>query len=386
MDVLSDVTTPEGKPSKITLKSLSALFYRGAPAFAAALVITAVIPLLRTKAMAPPDISIQYLEASVLRLMMSDELAIDGELERAGDKLENALAGVSSRELENRAVRELVDSATKIRDHIAASDRKSAVDSLLIFRKKSDEVSAAMYRPPGEIRASRVDYLAATGGLVALVFMATVLYRRRRTAEKISGESAARDVELVRREFSVERERTTGLQQKLVEAGKLMRTKDAGLDDAARLLASLAASEKSQAALIQSLELKRAEADAEAFTRISEFGVLNRKVATAEAESRELTKSHALVIGQLDSALSQLREVTSLARSRENSLSLEISGLRTEGLRVKSETSSETAVLEWSNIKFKGQITELEDEVNRLKAELITEARRFRDQLAKIYG
>ncbi|MEI6398924.1 MAG: hypothetical protein WCO71_09155, partial [Pseudomonadota bacterium] len=145
-------------------------------------------------------------------------------------------------------------------------------------------------------------------------------------------------------------------------------------------------SEKSQAALIQSLELKRAEAEAEAFSRISEFGVLNRKVATAEAESRELTKSHALVIAQLDSALSQLREVTSLARSREDSLSLEISGLRTEGLRVKSETSSETAVLEWSNIKFKGQITELEDEVNRLKAELITEAQRFRDQLAKIYG
>ncbi|MEI6399414.1 MAG: hypothetical protein WCO71_11650, partial [Pseudomonadota bacterium] len=97
MDVLSDVTAPEGKPSKITLKSLCAFFYRGAPAFAAALVITAVIPLLRTEAMAPPDTSIQYLEASVLRLMMSDELAIDGELERAGDKLENALAGVSSR-------------------------------------------------------------------------------------------------------------------------------------------------------------------------------------------------------------------------------------------------------------------------------------------------
>lgn len=240
---------------------------------------------------------------------------------------------------------------------------------------------------------------------------------------------ASRDLDNVRREFSAERERTTSLQQKLIDVGKLARAKEAELDDATRRMAALDANRKTRDLLIQSLESQKAEAGSEAAVRKSELLALEKKLATAVSENREHTKSQDIMRGQLDVALSQLSEVTKLARSREEAISaefsayklaavarekgltgdldqaleeirdskrgarsreqlltIEINDLKAENLKIKSETTSEMAVVEWTNTKLKGQITELQEDVNRLKAELIAEARRFSDQLAKIHG
>jgi hypothetical protein len=410
------------------------MLYRVAPALVVMSLISVAAIFLRSETTSSPDNSIQYLEASVLRLMMADELAIEGELEKATDQVENALSGLSPRELGNPAVQELVGSASKIRDQIAASDRKSAVESLLVFRKKADEVSAALYRSPGESRVNSADYLATLGVLGALAFIGSALYRRRLTKRDIITEgeiiaTSSREVDDVRREFAAERERTTSLQQKLIDAGKLARAKEAELDDATRRLATLDTKRKAQDALIQALESKKAESELEASVRKSELGFLEKKLASTASENRELAKSQIVMKDQLDVALSQLTEVTKLARSREEavcrefsaykmaaaaresgltgdldqalgelrkskgvarfreqSLTIEINDLKAQNSKIKSEVSSEMAVIEWSNTKLKGQISELQDEVNRLKAELVGEARRFSDQLAKIHG
>jgi hypothetical protein len=381
-----------------------------------------------------PDNSFQYLETSVLRLMLADEVAVTGEVEKAGVQLENALTNISEKDLKTPGSRDLVSLATKIRDQIADSDRKSAVESLLIYRKKSDEVIEAKYKGPLETRVAVADYLAVMGGFGALGFIALALYRRRLSAREITLEheqvlKTSMDIDAIRREFSAERERTTSLQQRLVEVGKLMKTKDADLDDAVRRLASFEAKRKSQEARIQAIDLKRETAEAEVLTTRSELRTLENKMSTVAAGNRELSKSYEVLKGQMDVALSRLTEATALARAREeallselavfkagafarekglsedldqalselrankisakfreSTLTSDLSNLRTECAKIKNDFASEMTVIEWTNAKLNTQVRELQDEINRLKAEQVAEARRFTDQLARAHG
>ena len=45
---------------------------------------------------------------------------------------------------------------------------------------------------------------------------------------------------------------------------------------------------------------------------------------------------------------------------------------------------TEHGILEWSNVKLKSQVDELSTEIQRLKSEMESEAKRFRDQLAAL--
>jgi uncharacterized small protein (DUF1192 family) len=126
-------------------------------------------------------------------------------------------------------------------------------------------------------------------------------------------------------------------------------------------------------------------------SQLTEVTSLGR--AREEALSSELSVFKAASLARekglsddLDQALSELRANKLSAKSRERSLTLDLSNLRSECAKIKNDFASEMTIIEWTNVKLNARVNELQDEIQRLKAEQIAEARRFTEQLARGHG
>ena len=218
MNVLDAVVAPKSQKTTMSAKKTFVALRIIFIFFCAALFICASLVFTKWGSQDSRTRSFMYLDASVLRLLVADEFGLEGALEKAGRQFNQALADFP------------------------------------VFLSGS---SAS--------RSGHVDnFLAGTASMIAVALIMAVARRRRVVERNLQSEHQrlsdhSKEVEDLRREFRVERERTTELQQRLINAGKLARAKDAKLEEVNRVCADLVIKTRSQKDQIGTLELKITE-------------------------------------------------------------------------------------------------------------------------------
>jgi hypothetical protein len=304
---------------------------------------------------APEDIT-DRLDAAVLRVMAADELGIDVETDAANNNLENILSILGSREQLDRSPTQnsLIQSAAKIKAAMDSGDRKSAVEELANFRSMINDAQAQQFRSPTHSSPEDVFIIlllgCGMGLLLALIYLfwSVNLSRRRVAVHEAETVSAMDEFAKARSAYELERGAATDLRQKLMEQSKSTKTLESRLKD---------------------LEAAKNEA-------LNETTNLRRQV-------QQLTQMRS----DLASANEQLKaEIKgSNQRNQEAAKALEaaLDTARLADAKTK-KLETEHGILEWSNVKLKSQVEELSNEIQKVKSELESEAKRFRDQLAAL--
>jgi hypothetical protein len=332
----------------------------------------------------------RLLDAAVLRVMISDELGVDSETGAAGDHLDNILSIYAEKgQADSRIdVEPLIAAATKIKASMDAGDRKSAVEELITFRSTVNNIEAQKFRGPINTSSDDLSLIAlsicAILELLALIYLfwGSRLLKAQCRSLNDDYDKISEDFERVRAAYEDERNSGTELRQKLIDQARTTKTLDSNLrttEERLRLLSKesnertglLEIRERELEELLRAAEIEKNTAGAALVALRAECQKMNLKIETSIAEVERLTLERAIFSQRVEA----IQQTSTLVEDRI---------VAAESKAKKIET--DYTILEWSNVKLKALNEDLAQEIVKLKAEMESEAKRFRDQLASLRG
>jgi hypothetical protein len=307
------------------------------------------------------------LDASVLRVMIADELGIDKEIDAASNNLDNLLSIFQGKEQRDRShlPSSLVESAAKLKTALDSGDRKTAIQELANFRIIMNETQAQAFRGPTKSSStSVVPIIIVTciiGQILAMIYLfwSAEISKKRELGALKDHEVLLTQAHQQRSAYEAERLAATELRQKLIDQTKLIKS----------LESRLKASEDSHSSL--TVDSKQREA------------ALTQKSASLfdQLQKAEIAKNDAVA-----ESVRFRQQIEDLMKARDDGLkALEESReqARNAAVQVK-KLETDNSMIEWSNVKLKSQADEMAAELQKLKLEMEVEAKRFRDQLAAL--
>ena len=364
--------------------------------------VVVVLGFIGISRMPENEDTMSRLDGAVLRLMMADELAVDDELQRASENLEFIFTLVGSKDIQKKypVSQEIFGLAEKIRDALANSDRKSAVDLLVLFREKMDTVDSAAYRNNLSRQDSDLNWTLLSGifGLLAgvsLFWLSESRSRRRLMRLQAEKSRLEDDLNLASDRFGDERQRTIELQQRLIESNRLIRKIESTLEDYSQALPKLEASVKFlRSALtesdsrVKSMELdldEKSKAYNDSLGKISSMeAVLDAACRSEETKQAQFNKLVAEKNKELESLLAREEELQRTLERWDSDARQEAEALRSEMAKARVAFDSEFAVVEWSNVKMRTELEELNAEILKLRETIATQSRDARTDLINL--
>jgi hypothetical protein len=360
------------------------------------------------------------LDDAVSRILLADEMAIDNEVEKATRNFDLVMNVGQSEAGLSPPIRDIRSSANKIKGYLVDSNRKGAMEEAVEFRKKIESLDKGSHPTKREPIGTGADWPFMVGiiGLLTclgLLGVNSITLRRDIAAGRDAEQRACQELAALNSQFEGERRRTSELQKRLIGISKVAKIRQAEAARAVNLAANLDAQlESLQGAIgLFATERKTFESDvtqknlqitelkAHLKTLLNEAEILSQhrdseRQATAGATG-ELTTQKLLwvsheksLIAQLEESRTQARqageqaahtlaEQTALWAEREKAISLQLENSRVDARNIKVSWEADHVVLEWSNKKLLTQNAELVGQVAGLKAELLSEAIRFRE-------
>jgi hypothetical protein len=372
------------------------------------------------------DDSNSRLMLAVSRLMLADEIGMNGDFQQASDSLEQVLTERDSKasSANSKDAIEVFKLAGTIRDSLEKSDRKSAVESFIDFKQKAEAFESKTYQVKSYVQVGGLNLQIIIGLLGMLVSLCTIWWLLERSdhscqALTLEGERSHEELENLKFRFEEEQRRTIDLQQRLMDLGKTSKKMESSLEDYSRATSQLESGVKYLKTSLADSEskLKRVETDLsetvrlrqEAEVKISSLqtlldaaerteSALHSRLQTLEVQKNEQYDQFSAKISEL---VSQARTVPvdSLSQDLEQpsgtdplssgvqslqmaSLPPDLEKMQSELIQEKSRIQTEFAVIEWSNAKLQKEIEELKAELSSARVSFVQQEKETREKFA----
>lgn len=371
--------------------------------------------------------SISRLSLAVSRLMLADEVSVNDEAQRASDSLEQVLTerDLVDPRMEPKAVDELFKIAGSIRDQLSKSDRKSAIESLVLFKSKAAALEADFYKLHSKSSPITISFfllIGLTGILVgfALLWWHIESVDNKGQALEVESSTLREELENFKFRFEEEQRRNIDLQQRLIEIGKGSKKMESGIEEYSRAVNQLESA-------VKYLKSSLGEAESKVNTLEKEIGDLSQ---TIQDRDLKISSLHAIIeagerseaalqskiqtlIAEKDEQYENLSAQIKVLSHNENSsddgvpplgseevdvapgrslyvisssseLPPDLAKLQSELIQEKTRIQSELAVFEWSNTKLKNELDEVKEELSSAKAALAAQEREARERLLSL--